>query len=271
MARLCRARGDLDRALALLDEAAPLYDTDFSPPVRPVAALQARVHLACGDLDGALAWVAERGLTPDDELDYIHEFEHITLARVLIARQANDPDAGTLEDALGLLRRLLGEAEAGGRTGSTIEILVLQAAALRARDDVPAAVAALEEALRRAEPEGHVRVFLHAGPAVVALLRTISSRGPGSPHVQRVLAAAESTVGPPPPSSLRSQQPLVDELSARELDVLRLLRSDLSGPDIARELVVSINTVRSHTKSIYAKLGVNNRREAIRRANELGL
>jgi LuxR family maltose regulon positive regulatory protein len=79
-----------------------------------------------------------------------------------------------------------------------------------------------------------------------------------------VLAASAVTAAP-------SRSGLVDELSARELEVLRLLRSDLSGPDIARELIVSLNTVRSHTKSIYAKLGVNNRREAVRRATELGL
>jgi LuxR family maltose regulon positive regulatory protein len=161
-------------------------------------------------------------------------------------------------------------AEAGDRSGSTIEILVLRTAALHSRGDVPEAVAALEGALRRAEPEGHVRVFLHAGPAVVSLLHVVVSNDQAPPHARRVLAAAEPT-GRSVPSPRPAGPPLVDELSARELDVLRLLRSDLSGPDIASELVVSINTVRTHTKNIYAKLGVNNRREAIRRASELGL
>lgn len=272
-ARLLRARGDLDGALELLEAAAPLYDTDFSPPVRPVAALRTRVNLARGDLDAAGAWVAERGLTPDDDLSYLHEFEHITLARVLITRETVDHDARALDDALALLHRLRAEAEAGGRAGSAIEIVVLQAAALHASNDVPAALAALTEALRRAEPEGHVRVFLHAGPAVRTLLRSIASNDLASPHAHRVLAAVESnaTLSPPSPPPLSSSSPLVDELSAREVDVLHLLRSDMSGPEIARELVVSINTVRSHTKSIYAKLGVNNRREAVRRAAELGL
>jgi LuxR family maltose regulon positive regulatory protein len=72
----------------------------------------------------------------------------------------------------------------------------------------------------------------------------------------------------PRPSSTES---LIEPLSGRELDVLRLLRTDLGGPDIARELVVSLNTVRTHTKNIYAKLGVNNRRAAVRRAEELDL
>ena len=113
MARLCRARGDLDRALALLDDAAPLYDTDFSPPVRPVAALEARVRIARGDVDAALRWAEERQLGVDDALTYIREFEHITLARTLIARYELDRSPATLGDALGLLDRLGAAAEAG--------------------------------------------------------------------------------------------------------------------------------------------------------------
>jgi LuxR family transcriptional regulator, maltose regulon positive regulatory protein len=269
-ARLCRARGDLDTALALIDEAAPLYNTDFSPPVRPVAALRARVLLARGDVDAALAWVAERGLTVSDDLSYLREFEHITLTRVLIAHHGAVHDTRTIEDALTLLNRLLSAAEQGARIGSTIEILILLATAHHARHDTEAAIAALDEALRRAEPEGHVRLFLHAGPGVTALLRSIASRDHATSHTKRVLAAADPARSSPRPSP-RSTPPLVDELSTRELDVLRLLRSDLSGPDIARELLVSPNTFRTHTKNIYTKLGVNNRREAIRRAAELGL
>jgi LuxR family maltose regulon positive regulatory protein len=269
MARLCRARGDLDTALELIDEAAPLYDTDFSPPVRPVEAIRARVLLADGDLDAALRWVTERGLTAADDLSYLHEYEHITLARVLI-RQAAGRDAESLDDALALLDRLLAAADAGGRTGSAIEILILQATAHDARRDPAAAIAALEHALRRAEPEGHIRLFLHAGPGVTKLLRTITSSEHATPHARKILAATQNPASSPP-TSPPSLPPLVDELSARELDVLRLLRSDLNGPDIARELVVSVNTVRTHTKNIYMKLGVNNRREAVTRARELGL
>lgn len=268
MARLCRARGDLDRALGLLEEAEPLYNTDFSPPVRPVSALRARVQLAGGDLEAALGWAAQGGLTADDDLSYVREFEHITLARTLIARHAAEHDPRWLEDALTLLGRLLVAAEVGHRTGSAIEILVLQAAAHHACHDTPAAITALEDALGRAEPEGYVRVFLHAGPAVPALLRSVVSHEPATPHARRVVAAADPARSPAP-SPVSS--PLVDDLSPRELDVLRLLRSDLSGPEIAGELLVSLNTFRTHTKNIYAKLGVNNRREAIRRAAELGL
>ena len=95
MARLLRARGDLEGALELIEEAEPLYDTDFSPPVRPVAAIRARVQLGNGDLDAALKWATESGLSVDDELSYVHEYEHITLTRVFIASHSTS----AIEDA----------------------------------------------------------------------------------------------------------------------------------------------------------------------------
>jgi LuxR family maltose regulon positive regulatory protein len=265
-ARLRHAQGDLGGALELLDEAEPRYNTDFSPRVRPVAALRARVLLARGDLEGALRWVAERGLTAEDDLHYVAEFEHVTLARVLLARHAQERDDRALDDAVALLDRLLAAADAGHRNGSAIEILVLLVNARHARGDRPAAEATLAEALRRAEPEGYVRVFLDGGPEVAVLVGAAASRGDATPHTRRVQAAAA-----PARTAAPAGVPLVDGLSARELDALRLLRSDLSGPEIARELLVSLNTFRTHTKNIYAKLGVNNRREAVRKADELGL
>ena len=280
MARLQRASGDLESALELIDQAAPLYDTDFSPPVRPVDAIRARVQLAHGQLDAALRWVSERGLTADDELSYIHEYEHITLARVLIARHAAAPDSHAVDDAVRLLQRLLVAAEHGGRTGTVIEVQILLASAHDARHDTAAATTALQDALRRAEPDGHIRLFLHAGPSVTSLLRSLASRDHATAHARRVLAAIDTIAATTTPDrsgvarpavAVAARRGLVDELSSRELDVLRLLRSDLSGPEIARELHVSMNTLRTHTKNIYTKLGATSRREATRRATEHGL
>jgi LuxR family maltose regulon positive regulatory protein len=215
----------------------------------------ARLRLAVGDDAGALAWARGRGLGADDPPAYATEFEHVTLARILLRRG----DAG----APGLVDRLLAAAEAGGREGSVVELLVLRAVAARDRGDAPGALASLEEALERAAPEGHVRAFLDAGPAAVELLRTAARQGRAPAEARRVLDHA--TGSPAAPAGAAG------ELSDRERDVLRLLGSDLSGPDIARELVVSLNTLRTHTRHIYAKLGVTSRRAAVRRAAELGL
>jgi LuxR family maltose regulon positive regulatory protein len=185
---------------------------------------------------------------------------------VLLARYRAERADTTFHDATRLLERLLPAAEDGARRGSVIEVLVLQALAHQARRDVPAALAPLRRALTLAEPEGSVRVFVDEGAPMAALLRALGGQGGAPSQVRQLLAVLEEPGGKAP-----GRPGLVDPLSARELDVLRLLGSDLDGPAIARELFVSLNTVRTHTKAVYAKLGVNNRRAAVRRAEELDL
>ncbi|MEV6415439.1 LuxR C-terminal-related transcriptional regulator [Kribbella sp. NPDC051718] len=253
MARIHAAEGDFAAALQLLDEAERVYVGDYFPNVRPIPAVRARVWLAAGELDKALAWVADEGLTVDDELSYLREYEHLTLARVLAAQ-------GTATGPF--LDRLLQAAEDGKRTGSAIEILVLRSLAHQAGHD--AALADLRRALTLAEPNRHVRIFADDGPALIRLLQTAAKQG--DPAAQRVLGAVAT-----PDRAKPVKQGLIEPLSAREFDVLRLLGTELDGPGIARELVVSLNTVRTHTKHIYAKLGVTNRRAAVRRAGELEL
>ena len=163
MARIREAQGDLDGALDLLDEAERLYMSDFSPNVRPIAALKTRVWVAQGRLGEALGWAREQGLSAEDDLSYLREFEHITLARILLARYKSDRTDSSIREAIGLLERLLKAAQEGGRTGSVIEILVLQALAHQTQGDIPAALLPLEQALTLAEPEGYVRMFLDEG------------------------------------------------------------------------------------------------------------
>src|SRR5690349_13931102 len=267
MARVREAEGDLDGALDLLNEAERLYVGDFFPNVRPVPAVRARVRVARGEFGEALGWARERGLSATDDLSYLREFEHITLARVLLARYTDErAEHHLIKDATRLLEGLLRAAEEGQRTGSVIEILVLQALTHQARGDIPAALAALRRALTLAEPEGYVRIFADEGPPMATLLRAAAKEGIAPRYVRRLLAAVNKTEDGTP-----ARQGLTEPLSERELDVLRLLGTDLGGPEIARELIVSLNTVRTHTKNIYAKLGVNNRRAAVRRARELDL
>jgi LuxR family maltose regulon positive regulatory protein len=258
-ARVREAEGNHTAAVALLDEAQQVYDGDFSPDVQPVAAIRARVWVRQGRPALALAWAANRRLSASDEPGYLREYEYVTLARALLARR--DPDV------VGLLERLLTAAEAGDRFGSVLEIEVLRALALEQQGDVDSALAALSRALELGEPEGYVRTFTSEGQPLTTLLSAIASRGVSPTYVDWLLRA---DVGAPVPSTRRVDG-LVDPLSEREVDVLRLLGSELSGPEIARHLVVSLNTVRTHTKNIYAKLGVGSRRAAVRRAEELGL
>ncbi len=266
MARVAEAEGNLAGALDLLDEADRLYVSDFFPNVRPVPALKARVWIAQGRLGDALGWAREQGLTADDDLSYLREFEHITLARVLLARHEGEDAGRAVHEAAQLLARLLLAAEDGQRTGRVIEILVLRALAHQAVGEIPAALAALERAVTLAEPEGYVRVFVDEGQPMTSLLRAAAKQGIRRDYARRLLAAVRAGEHDGP-----VEQALIEPLSERELDVLRLLGSELDGPAIARELMVSLNTMRTHTKSIYTKLAVTSRRAAVNRAAELGL
>jgi len=140
---------------------------------------------------------------------------------------------------------------------------------------MPAALAPLERALTLAEPEGYVRMFLDEGSPMVQLLLEAAARRIMPDYTGKLRAAFEAegqrntskSSLPTPPAS----QPLIEPLSQRELEILRLFKTELSGPEIARELVIALSTVRTHTKSIYSKLNVNNRRAAVKRAAELHL
>jgi len=261
-----QAEGDPEAALQLLAEADRLYATDYSPEVRPVGALKARVWIANGMLSEARSWARERGLSARDDLSYVREFEHITLARLILARGSRDRSDDGIGEAIGLLERLLMAADGGGRMGSVIEILVVEALARRARNDVPGAVASLERAVALAEPEGYVRVVADEGANMAALLRLAAQKRNASGYLRRLLAATVT-----PGAQALVDQPLIEPLSERELGVLRLLATELSGPEIARQLHVSLNTMRTHTKHIFLKLEVNDRRAAVRRAESLGL
>lgn len=183
------------------------------------------------------------------------------LARILVAQDR-------LEEAFGLLERLLKEAKEGGRIATVIQVLMIQALARDAQGDTTQALTALERALSLAKPGGYVRIFVDEGPPMAKLLRQAASHGISPDYAGKLLAAfkSSSTKGQPTVA-----QPLIEPLSKRELEVLRLFKTELSGPEIARELVVALSTVRYHTKNIYSKLGVNSRRAAVQRAEELSL
>ncbi len=249
MACLRWAEGDPATAIALLDEAEAVYVADFNPDLRPIAALRARMQAASGDVAAGVAWARAHDVSAEDALSFILEYQHVTLALVLLAEHDRTGSAADLTDAASLVDRLLDAAEAGGRTGVVIELLVLQALAREASGRPDQALASWERALRLGEPEGYVRVYEEA-------------RALGWSHV----GGPSASTGTAP-----ATQELIDPLSSRELDVLRYLGSELDGPAIARELGVSLATVRTHTQHIYTKLGVNNRRAAVLRAHQLNL
>jgi LuxR family maltose regulon positive regulatory protein len=265
--RIKESEGDLEGVLKILNGAGNLYYRHPIPDVRPLAALIARTLLAQGRLTEALLWVQEQSLSVDDDLSYQQEFEHITLARILLAQYRTDQANGLIQDTIGLLERLLKAAEEGKRMGSVIEILVLQALAYEAQGKLSPALTSLERALKLAEPEGYVRTFVAEGVPLEALLKNIKTEDPRlKEYVAKLLVAfVEKSYLPP------GDQAVIEPLSERELEVLELLADGLTNPEVAARLYLSLNTVKVHTRNIYGKLSVHNRVQAAARAQELGL
>jgi len=269
-ARIQEAAGVWEAALDLLDAAERLYVKNPVPDVRPVAAIKARIFLKQGNLVAAQAWATERGLSAADDLSYLCEFEHMALARLLIARYRQERTDGDLHAALGLLARLLTAAEAGGRAGSVIEILLLQALAHEAHGDLAQALVLLGRALALAEPEGYVRLFVDEGLPLARLLRRMQEEGGKiHPYLRTLLAAfgrqadlQPASVTPPP-----SEEPL----SEREREVLRLIAEGLSNQQLAARLYLSPHTIKVHTRNIYGKLDVTSRTQAVAKARALGI
>jgi LuxR family maltose regulon positive regulatory protein len=210
------------------------------------------------------------------EVDHLREFDLLTLVRLLIAQHRDRSDVDTVDEALVVLERLRAAAEVSGRRRSVVETHVLTALALDGQGHRSAAVESLEQMWAEAvEPDEHVRLLLDEGSPMIDLLREVARTSTESVRARRVLDLAAMQHAemrmPEPPALSSVPGTMVGALSERELHVLRLLVSDLSGPEIASELFVSIHTVRTHTKRIFTKLGVTNRRAAVSRGRELGL
>jgi LuxR family transcriptional regulator, maltose regulon positive regulatory protein len=278
LARIRQAHSDPDGALEALGQA---QRVELSPQVvalfNPVPEWRARLLLTRGEVAEAARWAEGRGLSVQDEPSYPQEGEYLVLARVLLARQ--EPDR-----ALGLLERLYRQAAAQGRTGSVIELRALQARALNAMGDQAGALAALAEALALAGAEGYVRVFVDQGTPMAHLLGRLAAAQrtgqvvlPASvpPHyLDRLMRAFQRGGRRPAPPATRGAagvEGLVEPLSDRERQVLRLLAAGRSNQQIADELVVALGTVKKHVGHILDKLGAANRTQAVARARALEL
>jgi LuxR family maltose regulon positive regulatory protein len=294
LAHTKQAQGDADGAREAIQKAQQLaikFDaTDMDDIL--VAAHQVFLWVAQGGGDqdlpeAAVRWVEERGLTVEVALAELEErrssdrissagrlrrtVEYLAFVRVLMAQRR-------LTEALAVLDSLLAIAEQWSLNGRVIRFQILRALILQAQGDMGQALSALERALLLAEPEGYVRMFVDEGQPMAQLLRQAAARGIAADYVSRFLAALEGetqderrATEPPSRPSIPLPPSLIEPLSERELDVLRLLPTHLSSTEIAEELCISVNTVRYHIKNIYGKLGVHQRSDAVDRAEELRL
>jgi LuxR family maltose regulon positive regulatory protein len=287
LARLQHARGEHATAQSTLMSLTHLARRRgfVSHLITRVAAVQAQLALAAGNLSSAVTWADTSGLHAEDIVTFPREAEYLILARVWTAQAAASEASSLLQQAVHLLHRLLEDASAKARMNSVLEILIVQALAYWAQGAHEDAMATVERALVLAEPEGYISRFVDEGPSMAAILRAAVARRITPDYVSRLLNAFSGGHGDAPgfgtrEMSIRSYQPAPmqslyepgsERLSLRELEVLRLIASGKTNAEIARVLVVAVSTVKSHTNSIFGKLEVTSRNEAILRAREMHL
>jgi LuxR family maltose regulon positive regulatory protein len=279
LSRIMQSQGDLDGARQALEKARELaiqFDaTQLDDLV--VAWQQVSFWIAEGNLKAARQWLEKQdvgreiNLAKLSEADafikaHMRKYEEVVLARYLIS-------AGDTRRALEVLEPLVARMEHRGRYDLALEGLVLEAMAHQAEGDIEAALRTLERAIHIAERGGYIQIFVDEGEPMAGLLRLAATRGIAPQYVSKLLTAFSITH----PETTREAatrphpQPLIDPLSERELEVLQLLATGISNPEMAEHLYVAVSTVRSHLKSIYSKLNVHSRWDAVHRAEELGL
>jgi LuxR family maltose regulon positive regulatory protein len=224
-----------------------------------------------GDVSAAQDWMRTCPIKAGEEMPYLLEADAIFLARFLVA-------LGLISDALLLTADLKVATQTGGRAARLLEVLLIQALAHQANGDNLLAVDDLNQALSLGGQQGAVRTFLDAGPALHPLLNQIT--GDQADYARQILEAGNEPVVNPIRSGLTNQHhhspyitpgELGEPLSERELEVLRLVALGYSNQEIAKALVISTNTVKTHVKNILRCLQVSNRTQAAARAREQGL
>jgi LuxR family maltose regulon positive regulatory protein len=241
--------------------------SDFSVWGRKYAeASKAKFELALGNLESVDQWAQSNDISTEGDFLFHRENEYFALLRLLIAQNK-------FEEAFAFAERLLHISQETGNKRAELESLILLAIC-NFRDGITdVALEYVEEALRIAEPEDFIRIFVDEGKPMARLLYEILSREISPEYVQKLLAAFPNVE---PEKELMSK-PIVSDsewiepLSEREIEVLQLIAEGLSRQEVAEKLFLSLNTVKTHARNIYSKLGVNNQMQAVGKARGLGL
>jgi LuxR family transcriptional regulator, maltose regulon positive regulatory protein len=282
LARLYAARLEWEAAFQMLEEIQELTGTVYTPwGDLPIRSYHALLSMRRGDLETAAIWVESCSIRVGEEIHYAIEPDALILARIYLAQKR------TVE-ASELAGEVVWSAETGGRYGRVIEACLLQALALYLQDSLPLAIPVLYRALNLSASEKYQRIFLDEGPAMgellsevrkASLISRLDKRGDIVAYIDDLLKQFPSAQPISPAGNIENgatgvwtemANAFIEPLSEREVEVMRLIASGMSNQEIAEELFISLNTVKSHVKNVYKRMGVSKRAQAIARWRDLG-
>jgi LuxR family maltose regulon positive regulatory protein len=268
LARLQQVRGEYGKACSTLDAFMRLVEERGFAPWLKIAGTMARVQIELAQDHLAAALHHVQIINPETiELPFLREHAYLTLARIHIAQSRQNPTVAPLQETLSLLDRLLQDAIRNGRMGSALEIFILQALALQTINDLPNALATLEQAIVLAQSQGYIRLFIDEGKPMLILLRKALAHSEAPDYISTLLVTFDPHFDAP---SI-AESTLIEPLTQRERAVLALLLEGATNREIAAQLIVSVNTVKKHIFNICGKLGVQSRIQAMVKARELHL
>lgn len=268
MLRILFTRGDMSKLETLLQTIETFSRDNFVPPwiITIIESWKVRILLAQGKLDFAEKWADNRQLRFDQDPLNMQEYEYLVLARIQIAR-------GQYKESIILLEKLLQAAQSQGFVSRVIEILILKALALQESENSALAISDIKNALSLAEQSGFFRIFLDEGTQIAQLLYKTVQQGDTTGYASRVLLgfnAQEKKISPPKDLQTYGEE-LIEPLSDREIDVLKLIAEGLTNQEIAVRLFISTNTVKVHIRHIFGKLNTNSRLQTVSKAKDMGI
>ncbi len=268
LAKLKCSMGQYEQALKIFNKAESVFVRTPLPIIQPISAHRARVQLKLNHLIDVEDWIKKNDIHPDKPLQFLYEYELITYARYLQTKFSIDQDRSKLLEAISLLKRLKTFAENQNRRGSLLEILILLSLIQDTAEQFSPAQKTLVQAIKLAEAEGYVQMFVDEGESMEQLLKVILDLESPPEYAKQLLNVFKE--GRDAGSELVNLG-LVDPLSPRELEIIQLIGQGLSNTEICAKLFVAMSTIKNHNQRIFEKLGVNRRTEAVIKAQKIGL
>lgn len=264
-AALMEYLGDLEKADKLLNKAKELYMINPAPDVRPIDVFQTCLWIRRGKLKEAASRLEIKDYSNEEKIPFLRCFDYIAHIRLLMAEYQKKPDNDCFHKIIRFIEKIKNATENGGWQTLRMETLILESVAYELYNNREKAFSSLRSLIPLTESEGFIRIFTIEGQIMKKLLTAYAAQQKKSDYIIRLLSALDNEKKTP------ANQPLLEPLSPRELEILRFISEGLSNREIGERLFLALTTIKGYNQRLFAKLNVQRRTEAVARARKLGI